>query len=129
MLLLLVRDFHYLDYTIGIRYYQLVIVNFVDDETRKIFEGQRSRRLPPEIQGNAGRKLGYISAANLITDLRQPPSNRLERLVGDTAGQWSIRINDQWRVCLNWRERQPDPSTDVPQTGDAYEVEITNHYR
>lgn len=105
-----------------------MIVNFTNDETKKVFDGQRSRKLPSEIQGNAGRKLGYINAANLISDLRQPPSNRLEKLIGNRAGQWSIRINDQWRVCFNWVERQPNPETSAPQPGDAHGVEITNHY-
>jgi proteic killer suppression protein len=103
-------------------------VSFADDETRTVFEGRRSRKLPSDIQGNAGRKLGCVDAANIVFDLRQPPSNHLERLKGNREGQWSIRINDQWRVCFRWIERRPIPGSDRPQPGDAYDVEITNHY-
>jgi proteic killer suppression protein len=104
-----------------------MIVSFADDETRVVFDGNRSRKLPADIQSNASRKLGYVNAANLIFDLRQPPSNHLERLEGNRKDQWSIRINDQWRICFNWVERQPVQGN-VPQPGDAYDVEITNHY-
>ena len=118
----------HVDGIIDIRYYLIVIVDFADDEAKKVFEGIRSRKLPPEIQVNASRRLGYVHSAHLISDLRQPASNRLERLEGNRNGQWSIRINDQWRICFNWVERQPIPDSNVPQPGDAYNVEITNHY-
>jgi proteic killer suppression protein len=77
-----------------------VIRNFKDGEAEKIFRRQRSRRLPPDIQQVALRKLRMLNRAQTLQDLRVPPANRLERLSGDRAGQYSIRINDQWRVCF-----------------------------
>ena len=81
-----------------------MIVSFGDGETKKIWNGERSRRLPFDIQAIALRKLRLISAASKVDDLRVPPGNRLERLKGDRAGQWSIRINDQWRIVFRWTE-------------------------
>jgi proteic killer suppression protein len=74
-----------------------MIVSFGDSETESIWAGERSRRLPPDIQATALRK-------RKVDDLRVPPGNRLERLHGDRAGQWSIRINDQWRIVFRWSE-------------------------
>jgi toxin HigB-1 len=105
-----------------------MIVSYADDETELIAQGRRSPKFPEEIQAAAFRKLGYVQAAILVDDLRQPPSNRLQKLVGDREGQWSIRINDKWRVCFRWLERQPSPSCNTPTQGDAYDVEINNHY-
>jgi len=79
-----------------------MIVGFRDSETEKIWSGLRSRRLPSDIQTVALRKLRLINAAKHVSDLRVPPANRLEQLKGDRAGQWSIRINDQWRICFRW---------------------------
>ncbi|MEZ4859845.1 MAG: type II toxin-antitoxin system RelE/ParE family toxin [Caldilineaceae bacterium] len=79
-----------------------MIESFADDETEKIFRGQRSRRLPIAIQKTARRKLLYLDDAEDLQDLRSPPGNRLEQLYGDRAGQYSIRINDQWRICFQW---------------------------
>jgi proteic killer suppression protein len=93
-----------------------VIKSFKDEETEKIFRRERSKRLPTDIQDTAYRKLAMIHSANKIIDLRSPPGNRLEKLGGDRAGQWSIRINDQWRICFEW------------QNGDAYNVEITDYH-
>jgi proteic killer suppression protein len=81
-----------------------MIVSFGDGETERIWAGERSRRLPNDIQSAALRKLRLINAARKIDDLRVPPVNRLERLHGDRAGQWSIRINDQWRIVFRWNE-------------------------
>jgi proteic killer suppression protein len=81
-----------------------MIVSSGDDETASVWNGVRSRRLPPDIQPAAFRKLRLINAARKIDDLRIPPGNRLERLHGDRAGQWSIRINDQWRIVFRWNE-------------------------
>lgn len=106
-----------------------MIMTFADDETRIVFDGRRSKKLPSEIQEVARRKLRYLDGATVVTDLRIPPSNMLEKLVGNRNGQWSIRINDKWRVCFSWKERTPDPQSKAPQPGDAYDVEITNHYR
>jgi proteic killer suppression protein len=93
-----------------------VIKTFNNDETQKIYQRQRSRKLPSDIQQVALRKLRMINNAVSITDLRVPPANRLEKLSGNRAGQWSIRINDQWRVCFRWKD------------SDAYEVEIADYH-
>lgn len=93
-----------------------MIKNFKDDETQKIYQRQRSRKLPVDIQQVALRKLRMINNSISITDLRVPPANRLEKLSGNRAGQWSIRINDQWRVCFRWKG------------SDALDVEITDHH-
>ena len=79
-----------------------MIRNFKDKETQKIFERQRSRKLPSDIQQVALRKLRMLNRAETLQDLRVPPANRLERLVGNRNGQYSIRINDQWRICFEW---------------------------
>ncbi len=93
-----------------------VIRSFKDKETQKIFERQRSRKLPSEIQQVALRKLRMLNRAETLQDLRIPPANRLERLAGDRRGQHSIRINSQWRICFKWRE------------GDALDVEIVDYH-
>ena len=93
-----------------------MIQSFKDAEAEKIFQRQRSRRLPPDIQQVALRKLRMLNRAQTLQDLRVPPANRLERLSGDRAGQHSIRINDQWRVCFEWRD------------GHAWQVEITDYH-
>jgi len=74
------------------------------------------RRLPPGIQQVALRKLRMLNRAMTLEDLRIPPANRLEKLTGDRAGQYSIRIDDQWRICFEWRDR------------DAFNVEITDYH-
>jgi proteic killer suppression protein len=81
-----------------------MIVGFRDAETEKIWSGARSRRLPFEIQAVALRKLRLLNAAKRLDDLRVPPGNRLEPLRGSRIGQWSIRINDQWRICFRWTQ-------------------------
>ncbi|MEY2833516.1 MAG: hypothetical protein RLZZ574_2775 [Cyanobacteriota bacterium] len=93
-----------------------MIQNFKDKETQKIFERQRSRKLPSDIQQVALRKLRMLNRAETIQDLRVPPANRLERLVGDREGQYSIRINAQWRICFEW------------QDGEASDVEIVDYH-
>ena len=93
-----------------------MIKNFKDAETRKTFERRHSRRLPGTIQRTAHRKLLQIHAATRLDTLRIPPANRLERLSGDRIGQYSIRINRQWRICFEWRD------------GDAFNVEITDYH-
>lgn len=79
-----------------------MIQDFADHETESIWLGRRSRRLPPEIQGTALRKLRMLNQARPLEDMRIPPGNRLEALKGRRAGQYSIRINDQWRICFHW---------------------------
>ncbi len=81
-----------------------MIRSFADAETELIWSGRRSRKLPPDIQAVALRKLRLISQAKNLNDLRVPPGNRLELLRGNRSGQHSIRINDQWRICFNWQE-------------------------
>ena len=94
-----------------------MIVGFKSDDTRRIFEGLTSRRYPAAIQVAALRKLLMIQAAITVNDLRTPPGNRLEKLSGDREGQYSIRINSQWRIYFVW-------------TGgnDADEVEIVDYH-
>lgn len=79
-----------------------MIESFASDETEKIFRGQVSRKFPKDIQRTARRKLIYLDDAEDLQDLLAPPGNRLEKLKGDRAGQHSIRINDQWRICFKW---------------------------
>ena len=85
-------------------------------ETELIWKGVRSRKLPPDIQAVALRKLMMLHRARTLNDLRVRPANRLEALKGKRAGQWSIRINRQWRVCFRWQE------------GDAHDVEIVDYH-
>jgi toxin HigB-1 len=84
-----------------------MIQGFADGETALIWSGRRSRRLPVDIQAVALRKLRLLNQARALSDLRAPPGNRLEALKGGRAGQYSVRINDQWRICFTWREGGP----------------------
>jgi len=93
-----------------------VIVSFKDKEAERIWYGERSRRLPQEIQEVARRKLRMLNAARTVIDLRIPPANRLEALKGNRSGQYSIRINDQWRVCFRFAD------------GQASDVEIVDYH-
>ena len=77
-----------------------MIRSFNDRETERIFARQRSRKLPGTIQQTALRKLRMLNRSITLNDLRVPPANQLEKLRGDRAGQYSIRINDQWRICF-----------------------------
>lgn len=87
-----------------------------DRETARVFARERSPRLPPDIQQLAYRKLRMLNNAQSLVDLRLPPGNHLEKLSGERAGQYSIRINRRWRICFIWRER------------DAHEVEIVDYH-
>ncbi|HLC23362.1 MAG TPA: type II toxin-antitoxin system RelE/ParE family toxin [Dehalococcoidia bacterium] len=93
-----------------------MIKSFADADTRAVFQGQRSRRLSSQVPRPALRKLLILDAADALQDLRVPPGNRLEKLKGGRSGQYSIRINDQWRICFEWRD------------GDAYRVEIADYH-
>lgn len=93
-----------------------MIKSFADADSERVFRGQRARGLPGSIRKRALRKLLLLNAAEALRELRLPPGNRLEKLKGDRAGQYSIRINDQWRVRFSWR------------SGNAYEVEITDYH-
>jgi toxin HigB-1 len=79
-----------------------------DQETQQIFTRQRSRRLPPEIQQVALRKLRMLNNEHALNDLQVPSAHRLEKLAGDWAGQYSIQLNDRWRVCFAWRDGDTD---------------------
>ena len=83
-----------------------MIESFASDEMQKIFLGQISRKFPKDIQRTARRKLIYLDDAEDLQDLLAPPGNRLEKLKGDRSGQYSIRINDQWRICFNWSDNK-----------------------
>ncbi len=93
-----------------------MIRSFTDAETEKIFHRTRSLKLDQSMQNVAFRKLRMLHNSKTITDLRAPPANRLEKLKGDRNGQYSIRINDQYRVYFEW------------QDGDAYQVEIADYH-
>ena len=93
-----------------------MIKSFRDKETERIFRRSFSRRLPPDIQRAALRRLTFLHAAKELGDLLVPPSNRLEALSGERKGQYSIRINDQWRICFEWLGQ------------DAYWVEIVDYH-
>ena len=93
-----------------------MIKTFADRETEKVFNREFSRKLPPDIQRAARRKLEVLNAAETLQDLRVPPSNHLEKLSGDRRGQHSVRINDRWRICFVWKET------------DAYDAEIVDYH-
>lgn len=79
-----------------------MIESFASKETEKVFLGEVSRKLPTDIQRTARRKLIYLDDAENLQDLQAVPGNKLEKLKGDRTGQYSIRINDQWRICFEW---------------------------
>ena len=93
-----------------------MIQTFADKETERLFNREPVKMFPPPVQRSALRKLLILDAAESLDDLRTPPGNRLEKLHGDREGQYSIRINDQRRVCFRW------------DAGDAYEVEVTDYH-
>lgn len=82
-----------------------MIESFHDEATEAVWQGRLAHNLPHHIQAVARRKLRMLDAAQRLDDLRIPPNNRLEALRGDRAGQYSIRINDQWRICFVWDGR------------------------
>jgi proteic killer suppression protein len=84
-----------------------MIRSFADPETERIWRGLRSKRLPSDIQSVALRKLRMVNQARALSDLKVPPGNRLEALKGTMVGQYSIRINDQWRICFRWEDGGP----------------------
>lgn len=94
-----------------------MIRNFTEVETERVWRGERSRKLPPEIQSIARRKLRQINRVRRPHDLRVPRGNRFEELKGNRKGTYSIRINDQWRICFRWVE------------GDADDVRIEDYHR
>lgn len=93
-----------------------MIRSFADRETERVHHREVSRRLPGDVQAAALRKLRMLANARELRDLRSPPGNRLDRLSGDLVGKYSVRINDQWRLCFVWRD------------GDAFDVEIVDYH-
>lgn len=93
-----------------------MIRSFADRETKNIFEGRYSDTIPQYLTRTAERKLRILHRASSLEDLRIPPGNCLEPLKGSRKGQWSIRINDQYRICFLWKE------------ADAYEVEVVDYH-
>jgi len=93
-----------------------MIREFANKETAAVFDGRRTKHLPQNIQQRARERLKAIHAAEKIDDLTNPPGNHLESLSGNRKGEWSIRINIQWRVCFEWRN------------GDAFAVEIADYH-
>ncbi len=97
-------------------YFFFMIHSFSDAETRRFYTTGQSRRYPPSIQTRAAMRLTQLDSITRLDDLRLPPSNRLERLKGNRIGQWSIRINNQWRVCFRFEQ------------GDVFDVEIVDYH-
>ncbi len=93
-----------------------MIRSFADRDSLRVFQRLQVKRLSMDLQRAAYRKLLIIDAAGSISDLRIPPGNRLEKLAGNREGQYSIRINEQWRICFNWK------------ANDAFDVEITDYH-
>ncbi len=93
-----------------------MIKSFNCRETEKIFWGQRSKKIPTDIQKRAFQKLAMLNASESVDDLRIPPSNMLESLAGDRKGQWSIRINHKYRICFTWTDKE------------AHNVEIVEYH-
>jgi toxin HigB-1 len=93
-----------------------MIVSFRDKETERLWQSGRSRRLPADLQRSAFKRLAILNAAVTLDNLKVPPGNQLEALRGNRAGQHSIRVNDQYRVCFVWRD------------GNAFEAEIVDYH-
>ena len=93
-----------------------MIRSFRDRDTERLFERRPIKRLGSQVQRIALRKLRMLDAATILDDLRRAPGNRLEKLKGDRAGEYSIRVNRQWRICFRW------------QSGDAHDVEIVDYH-
>ncbi len=93
-----------------------MIKSFADRDTQRLFNREAVRHFPADLLRTMLRKLVALDAADALDDLRVPPGNRLEKLRGRRSGQYSIRVNDQWRVCFSWRD------------GDAQDVEIVDYH-
>jgi proteic killer suppression protein len=93
-----------------------MIRSFRDRETERVFRRERRTKFSREVARAALRKLLVLDAAETLADLRVPPGNRLEKLAGNRAGQYSIRVNDQWRICFRWVE------------SDAHDAQIVDYH-
>lgn len=98
------------------RYYWAMIISYRDKRTERLHKGGRVKGFPAEIAKRARMRLDRIDAAIEVDDLRVPPSHMLEKLTGDRKGQWSIRVNKQWRICFDWKN------------GNALNVECTDYH-
>lgn len=93
-----------------------MIRTFADKRTQELYATGRAKRFPPDITRRAARKLEYVDLAARLDDLRIPPGNRLHALAGDRTGQYSIAVNDQWRICFRFID------------GDAFDVEVCDYH-
>jgi len=93
-----------------------MIKTFADRHTQELYETGKSRRFPPDIRGRAMRRLEYIDHATGVEDLKVPPGNRFHELERERKGQYSISVNNQWRICFRFED------------GDAYDVELTDYH-
>ena len=93
-----------------------MIKSFTDRRTEELYTIGRAKSFPPDVARRAARKLEYVDLATRLDDLRVPPGNRLHALEGDRKGQYSISINDQWRICFRWED------------GNAYDVEVVDYH-
>lgn len=100
------------------RYYITMIKSFKDKETQKLFMGRKSKAVSGQAKRRAAIKLAQLDQVQSIEELRTLPCNKIHKLSGDRAGQWSISINDQYRICFRFDE----------DAGDAYEVEATDYH-
>lgn len=93
-----------------------MIKSFANRRTQALYVTGKAKRFPPDIAKRAARKLEYVDLATKLDDLRVPPGNQLHALIGDRKGQYSISINDQWRICFRFVD------------GDAYDVEVCDYH-
>ncbi|WP_307278191.1 type II toxin-antitoxin system RelE/ParE family toxin [Labrys wisconsinensis] len=93
-----------------------MIRTYRDARTQALADGRVPKGVPPDAAKRAVTKLFLLDTVTRVEDLRVPPGNRLHKLAGDRVGQWSISVNDQWRICFNWRD------------GDAYDVEFVDYH-
>lgn len=93
-----------------------MIKTFADKRTQELYLTGKANRFPPGVAGRAARKLEYVDLATSLNDLKVPPGNRLHPLEGDRQGQYSISVNDQWRICFRFED------------GDAYDVEVCDYH-
>lgn len=93
-----------------------MICTFACKATQKIWSGEYTKKLPRGIQDKALRKLRQLDAAQILDDLKNPPGNRLEKLSGNRKGQYSIRVNEKWRICFVWKK------------GSVYDIEIVDYH-
>jgi proteic killer suppression protein len=93
-----------------------VIKSFADRQTQQLYLSGKAQRVPPDVAKRAVRKLEQVNAATVLEDLKVPPGNRLHPLEGDRAGQYSVSVNDQWRICFRFED------------GDAFDVEFCDYH-